>query len=157
MESSGNNRDLDSKIVNQGIAVFGNKGSTDQHSYFQQLRDVVLNFYATFIEVFTDRAGKSMFIKPEVMSGDYLEGFLLGTRRALHKNGREFITITIKSVSPFPVGLLFAFFEHALGIYGSLININAYHQPGLKAGQKSAAVIDLHPSVPNYLYENPAT
>src|SRR6266446_4722571 len=109
MESSGNNRDLNGKIVNQGIAVFGNKGSTEQHSYFQQLREGVLNFCATFIEVFTDRAGKSMFVEPEVMSGDYLEGFLLGTRRALHKNGREFITITIKSVSPFSVLLLIAF------------------------------------------------
>jgi len=28
-----------------------NKGSTDQHAYVQQLRDGVLNFFLTFIEV----------------------------------------------------------------------------------------------------------
>ena len=31
--------DLDGKVVHQGITVYGNKGSTDQHAYVQQLRD----------------------------------------------------------------------------------------------------------------------
>src|SRR5437660_11829921 len=51
MESLGKEKDLDGKTVNQGIAVYGNKGSTDQHAYVQQLRDGVLNFFVTFIEV----------------------------------------------------------------------------------------------------------
>src|SRR5438045_5228517 len=32
MESLGKEKDLDGKTVNQGIAVYGNKGSTDQHA-----------------------------------------------------------------------------------------------------------------------------
>src|SRR6202162_2473656 len=55
MESLGKEKDLDGKIVHQGIAVYGNKGSTDQHAYVQQLRDGVLNFFITFIEVAKDR------------------------------------------------------------------------------------------------------
>jgi glucose-6-phosphate isomerase len=51
MESLGKERDLDGNVVNPGIAVYGNKGSTDQHAYVQQLRDGVNNFFATFIEV----------------------------------------------------------------------------------------------------------
>jgi glucose-6-phosphate isomerase len=51
MESLGKEHDLDGKVVNQGIAVYGNKGSTDQHAYVQQLRDGVNNFFATFIQV----------------------------------------------------------------------------------------------------------
>ncbi|MDV7397476.1 glucose-6-phosphate isomerase, partial [Arthrospira platensis SPKY1] len=39
MESLGKATDLDGKTVNQGIAVYGNKGSTDQHAYVQQLRE----------------------------------------------------------------------------------------------------------------------
>src|SRR5256714_5069225 len=39
MESLGKEKDLDGNIVHQGIAVYGNKGSTDQHAYVQQLRD----------------------------------------------------------------------------------------------------------------------
>src|SRR5258705_11097142 len=49
MESLGKEKDLDGKIVHQGIAVYGNKGSTDQHAYVQQLRYGVLNFFVTFI------------------------------------------------------------------------------------------------------------
>ena len=44
MESLGKEKDLDGKVVHQGIAVYGNKGSTDQHAYVQQLRDGVPNF-----------------------------------------------------------------------------------------------------------------
>ena len=49
MESLGKEKDLDGNVVHQGIAVYGNKGSTDQHAYVQQLRDGVLNFFVTFI------------------------------------------------------------------------------------------------------------
>src|SRR6266513_2819918 len=55
MESLGKEKDLDGKIVHQGSAVYGNKGSTDQHAYVQQLRDGVLNFFVTFVEVRNDR------------------------------------------------------------------------------------------------------
>jgi glucose-6-phosphate isomerase len=37
MESLGKEFDLDGKM--EGIAMYGNKGSTDQHAYIQQLRD----------------------------------------------------------------------------------------------------------------------
>ncbi|MDB6121446.1 MAG: pgi, partial [Pedosphaera sp.] len=154
MESLGKEKDLDGKVVNQGLAVFGNKGSTDQHSYVQQLREGILNFFAIFIEVLHDRNGKSIEVDPEVTSGDYLEGFLLGTRQALYENGRESITLTLKSVSPYSVGLLIALYERAVGLYAALININAYHQPGVEAGKKAAAaVIDLQRKVLNYLNE----
>jgi len=154
MESLGKEKDLDGKVVNQGIAVFGNKGSTDQHSYVQQLRDGILNFFVTFIEVQNDRSSKSMMVDPDVTAGDYLQGFYLGTRQALHENGRESVTITIKSVSPFSVGLLIALFERTVGLYASLININAYNQPGVEAGKKAAtAVIDLQRKILAYLAE----
>ena len=154
MESLGKERDLDGKVVNQGIAVYGNKGSTDQHAYVQQLRDGVNNFFVTFIEVLRDRGGASLAVEPGVTAGDYLAGFLLGTRTALHDSDRESITITIGEVSPFSVGVLIALFERAVGIYASLININAYHQPGVEAGKKAAtAVIALQAKVLGYLLE----
>src|SRR5690606_39693049 len=56
MESLGKEFDLEGKVVNQGIAVYGNKGSTDQHAYVQQLREGVNNFFVTFIEVLKDRS-----------------------------------------------------------------------------------------------------
>ncbi|MFH7025667.1 MAG: glucose-6-phosphate isomerase [Heteroscytonema crispum UTEX LB 1556] len=141
MESLGKEKDLDGNTVYQGIAVYGNKGSTDQHAYVQQLREGVPNFFATLIEVLEDRKGPSPEIDPGVTSGDYLSGFLLGTRQALYENHRDSITVTIPQVNARTVGALIALYERAVGFYASLVNINAYHQPGVEAGKKAAAVI----------------
>ena len=139
MESLGKEKDLDGKVVHQGIAVYGNKGSTDQHAYVQQLREGVPNFYATFLEVRRDRpAGAAYEVEPDVTSGDYLQGFLRGTRTALYENGRDSLTISIPEVNPYTLGALIALYERAVGYYGSLVNINAYHQPGVEAGKKAA-------------------
>ncbi|MEA5536634.1 glucose-6-phosphate isomerase [Crocosphaera sp. XPORK-15E] len=141
MESLGKEKDLDGKIVHQGLAVYGNKGSTDQHAYVQQLREGIPNFFATFIEVLEDRPGKSLEVEPDATSGDFLSGFLLGTRQALYDNQRDSITITIPQVNPRTVGALIALYERAVGLYAFLVNINAYHQPGVEAGKKAAASI----------------
>ena len=155
MESLGKALDLNGKQVNQGISVFGNKGSTDQHSYIQQLRDGLSNFFVTFIEVLRDRDGKSMEVEPGVTTGDYLAGFYQGTRRALYENGRESVTITIKEITPAAVGALIALFERVVGLYAVLINVNAYHQPGVEAGKKAAgSVIELQGKVLAYLNQS---
>jgi glucose-6-phosphate isomerase len=136
MESLGKEFDLVGTHVNQGLTVFGNKGSTDQHAYIQQLRDGLDNFFAVFIRVLTDSGTTK--VDEGITSGDYLDGFYLGTRGALFEKGRQSITITLKEVSPFSVGLLIALFERAVGFYASLVNVNAYHQPGVEAGKKAA-------------------
>ncbi len=138
MESLGKELDLKGNVVNQGIAVYGNKGSTDQHAYVQQLREGVNNFFITFIEVLKDRNAASMEVEPGVTSGDYLQGFLLGTRDALSEKDRWSVTITIPEVSPKTVGMLIALYERVVGLYASLVGINAYHQPGVEAGKKAA-------------------
>ncbi len=153
MESLGKERDLDGKVVHQGIAVYGNKGSTDQHAYVQQLRDGVPNFYATFIEVRRDRPDGNVFdVEPGVTAGDYLQGFMRGTRTALYENGRDSLTISIPTVSPYALGALIALYERAVGFYGQLVNINAYHQPGVEAGKKAATrLLELQNKVTTHL------
>jgi glucose-6-phosphate isomerase len=141
MESLGKERNFANQVVNQGLSVFGNKGATDQHSYIQQLREGINNFFAVFVEVLKDRDGDSIFVEPGVTSGDYLSGFMLGTSKALHENGRNSITITIDEVSPRSIGVLIALFERVVGIYAQLIEVNAYHQPGVEAGKKAAGNI----------------
>ncbi|MGQ4649284.1 glucose-6-phosphate isomerase [Lyngbya aestuarii] len=154
MESLGKEKDLDGNIVHQGIAVYGNKGSTDQHAYVQQLREGVPNFFATLIEVLQDRQGTSPQLEPGVTSGDYLSGFLQGTRQALYENQRDSITVTIPEVNPRTVGALIALYDRAVGLYGFLVNVNAYHQPGVEAGKKAAAaILDLQKRVMQVLNE----
>ena len=141
MESLGKEKNLAGKVVNQGITVLGNKGSTDQHSYIQQLRDGLSDFFLTFIEVQKDQDGKALFVEDDFTSGDYLSGFLYGTRQAMAENGRPTLTITIREVSPASVGVLIALYERAVGFYASLVGINAYHQPGVESGKKAATRI----------------
>jgi glucose-6-phosphate isomerase len=156
MESLGKEKDLNNKVVNQGIAVYGNKGTTDQHAYVQQLRDGVNNFFATFIEVLQDSESPSLEVEPGITSGDYLSAFLQGTRSALYENARESITITIDRLDARSVGALIALYERAVGFYATLVNINAYHQPGVEAGKKMAeTVIKLHSEALAYLRRSP--
>ncbi len=141
MESLGKELNLKGEKVEQGISVYGNKGSTDQHAYVQQLRDGINNFFVTFIEVLSDRKGDSPEVSAGETSGDYLQAFLLGTREALSAKGRESITITVKDCSPASIGMLIALYDRTVGFYASLVGINAYHQPGVEAGKKAASNI----------------
>lgn len=158
MESLGKELDRDFKKVNQGLTVFGNKGATDQHSYIQQLRDGLDNFFAVFIEVLYDRDGTSIPVETNTTSGDYLHAFYMGTRSALYDGGRKSITITVGRVSETTVGALIALFERAVGFYATLVNINAYHQPGVQAGKLAAdQIIDLKLHIIKYLQESNVT
>lgn len=157
MESLGKERDLDGNVVHQGIAVYGNKGSTDQHAYVQQLRDGLANFFVTFIEVLEDGCEEVAEVEPGFTAGDYLFGFLEGTRQALFDNGRPSLTLTIPRVDAPSVGALIALFERSVGLYASLINVNAYHQPGVEAGkQAAAAFLDLQRQVMALLAQQPS-
>lgn len=158
MESLGKRLDRDGLVVNQGLTVYGNKGSTDQHAYVQQLRDGVPNFFVSFIEVRKARAGTSIEVEPGATSGDFLQGFFRGTRKALYESGRNSLTISIPEVTPFQLGLLIALFERTVSFYASLVNINAYHQPGVQAGKKAAGeFLEVLTNVRAALAAEPAT
>jgi len=141
MQSIGKERGRTGQIVHQGLAVYGNKGSTDQHAFVQQLRDGVNDFFVTFIEVLRDRQEKSMMVEDSVSAGDYLHGFLYSTREALYKNGRQSITMILNELDARSVGVLIALFERAVGLYAELIDVNAYDQPGIEACKKAAGPV----------------
>jgi glucose-6-phosphate isomerase len=157
MESLGKRLDREGRRVDQGLTVYGNKGSTDQHAYVQQLRDGTNDFFAVFVRVLDDGSDR-VEVEPGVTAGDYLHGFLLGTRAALFDNERGSLTITVPRVDARTVGALVALFERAVGFYASLVGINAYHQPGVEAGKKAAAaVLALQARVASDLGPNPRT
>ena len=150
MESLGKEKDLDGNIVNQGISVYGNKGSTDQHAYVQQLRDGLNNFFVVFIRTLQGinqgidnkiEKQQAIEVEPEITSEDYLHAFYLGTRKALADSKRESLTITTFDISEYSIGQLIAVFERAVGFYAIFINVNAYNQPGVEAGKKAAGEI----------------
>ena len=156
MESLGKEKNLKGEIVHQGIAVYGNKGSTDQHAYVQQLRDGVNNFFAVFIEVLHARDDAKLEVEPGVTSGDYLSGFLYGTRKALYENDRDSLTITVNKADARTIGALIALFERTVGLYGFLVGVNAYNQPGVEAGKKAAqSIIEMQNHVIAALQDGP--
>ena len=77
-----------------------------------------------------------------------MSGFLQGTRLALSENDRQSLTITLRKFNSYSLGSLIALFERAVGLYAELININAYHQPGVEAGKKAASnILDLQSKI----------
>lgn len=156
MESLGKELDLEGNVVEQGLAVYGNKGSTDQHAYVQQLREGLNNFFATFIQIREEKRGKMLMeVEPGITSGDYLAGFMLGTRQALYEKGRESILISLKRLDARALGMMIALYERAVGFYATMVNINAYHQPGVEAGKKAAGgILDLQKKLVETLKAN---
>jgi glucose-6-phosphate isomerase len=141
MESLGKEKDRKGNVVNQGISVYGNKGSTDQHAYVQQLREGRNDFFAVFVRTLLDRRTPSIVVGEGATSGDYLFGFHEGTRRALYENDRQSVTLTVPELDARALGGIIALFERAVGLYASLIDVNAYHQPGVEAGKKAATAV----------------
>jgi glucose-6-phosphate isomerase len=151
MESLGKRLDRSGRTVNQGLTVYGNKGSTDQHAYVQQLRDGMDNFFVNFIEVLRS-CEKS---REGQRAARYLEGFFLGTRAALCEEGRPNLTITLREISPRSLGMLIALYERAVGFYGEFIDVNAYDQPGVEAGKRAAdRLLKLCEEIENQLAEH---
>jgi glucose-6-phosphate isomerase len=139
MESLGKEKDLQGRIVHQGLSVYGNKGSTDQHAYVQQLRDGLDNCFVCFLRVLENGPNANIAVEKDgTTSGDYLDGFLLGTRRALSEKGRPNLTLCIPKMSAFALGALVGLFERTVGFYASMIGINPYDQPGVEAGKQAA-------------------
>jgi glucose-6-phosphate isomerase len=124
MESVGKRLDRAGRVVEQGLTVYGHKGVSDQHSYLQQLRDGRADFFATLIGVHRDEG------VPNALS-DHLFGNLLGTLTALDERGRPVVLITLPDGRERSLGALVALFERAVGLYAELIDVNAYHQPGV--------------------------
>jgi glucose-6-phosphate isomerase len=146
MESVGKKLDRSGARVDQGLTTYGGKGCTDQHAYMQQLRDGPDNVFLTFLQVAEDRRGPSIEIQPDVTLGDWLFGNLEGSRNALYERGRQSITITLPHLSASSLGAVIALYERAVGLYAELVDLNAYHQPGVDK-DAGVPVVDLQRAV----------
>jgi glucose-6-phosphate isomerase len=148
MESLGKAKDLDGKEVHSGIVVYGNKGSFDQHVLLQYLCDGPVGPFVVFLHVLRDVCGAAWGsggawdveekVEPETTSGDCLLAQMLGTRHALKRKGRPSMTIGLQRLDPPSLGQLVALHERAVGLYASLIRVNAYNQPSLELGKEES-------------------
>lgn len=150
MESLGKRLDRRQMPVCQGLTVYGHKGCTDQHSYLQQVRDGRPDSFVTFVRVHRPRHVQPAEPGAAPALADHLFGNLEGTRDALLEASRDSVTVSLGEVSPRSLGALIALFERAVGLYAELIDVNAYHQPGVDKFA-AADVIALQGAVLGYL------
>jgi glucose-6-phosphate isomerase len=121
----------------EGITVYGNKGSSDQHSYIQQLMEGPDNFTVNFINV-RKYPQISQPLPNGNHTGDYLFAFQLGTSNALAEEGRKSITISLPELNEFYLGFLIGLYERITGFYASFAGINAYNQPAVEKGKAAS-------------------
>lgn len=147
MESIGKRVDRAGSVVHQGLTVYGNKGSSDQHSYVQQLRDGTADFFVTFVAVERDDGAVRDEVTPGCTLGDVLFGSWEATRNALYERGRDSITIVLGELTGPTLGALIALFERAVGLYAELVDVNAYNQPGVDKHAAGAVTSLQHAAV----------
>ncbi|MCL1804895.1 MAG: glucose-6-phosphate isomerase [Clostridiales bacterium] len=143
MESLGKTLETDNGPRHSGLSIFGNKGTTDQHSYVQQLLAGHNDFFAIFIKVLQEK-GQAVDTEVEeggVTMGDYLLAFCHGTMNAMKARGRESMAITMERLDPFSLGGLIALFERIVGYIAAYVGINPYDQPQVEEGKRSAKAI----------------
>ena len=135
MESLGKRTNRQGLTVAQGLTVYGNKGTSDQHALMQQLLNGRDDAIVLLIQVLDDQSG----LQPtEVSLTDTVQHFLLGSRRALIERERPVMVWTIPTIDEASVGATIALFERAVSLYASLIDINAFDQPGVEHGKSAA-------------------
>jgi glucose-6-phosphate isomerase len=128
----------------QGLVVFGNKGSTDQHALMQQLYEGPADALVLLLDL-RSPAGPDPELEPGVRVSDHLAALHGGTRAALLGCGRPLITLTLERLEAAALGALVALFERAVGLYASMLDLNAYDQPSVELGKRAAErILALH-------------
>jgi glucose-6-phosphate isomerase len=158
MESIGKKTDLAGKTVEQGLTVYGYKGSTDQHATMQQLRDGRKDTLILFVQALCDGLSSTRVPASAKTASTYLQGFLLGTRRALKQTDRPNLLLTIPVIDAYNIGALIALSERVVSLYVELIQVNGYDQPGVEAGKTAAKeILSLRSEIHKRLDKGPAT
>jgi glucose-6-phosphate isomerase len=158
MESIGKRYNRDQELIEQGLTVYGYKGSTDQHAYVQQLRDGRDDALVLFVQALNDGLGLDEITETVETARNYLQGFLLGTRQALQERNRPSLLLTIPRIDAYNLGALVALFERVISFYADLIEVNGYDQPGVEAGKSAAqAILKLRSALHEQLQQGAAS
>ena len=144
-ESLGKESDREGEKINVGPTPIKALGATDQHSqaqlYMEGPYDKVVNFIEveefhtdlTIPKAYQDIEGVS-YLKDKSLA-DLLNTEKKATELALTRRQRLNNTVIVPKVNEFTMGQLFYLFELETALFGELLNINAYNQPGVELGK----------------------
>lgn len=120
------------------------RGSTDQHSLVQLLRDGPKNHWTIFISETATNGNTIRLPQIEHEKFAYLRGkpvseifsaLQQGTIQAFEKSGIPFGTLHIRSKNVYDLGRFILLAELQIGILGELFQVNPYDQPAVEDGK----------------------
>lgn len=143
-ESLGKKEDLKGNKVFVGPTPVKAKGVTDQHSQIQLYTEGPQDKVITFISV--DKMKQLKIPKLENFFGGFdlaklFKAEELGTKLSLIKAARPAMTVHIPEISAYYVGALLYMLEVSTAIYGEMLNIDTFNQPGVEYGKRIAGEI----------------
>jgi len=136
MESLGKEYSENGAYNPEGLTVFGGVGTGEQHAFMQQVQKGINDCFVRFVHF-----NKRTFDYEDSQAGSMgrqLLAFVKGTENALLNNRRPFLTSTFEKCDMFNLGMMIALEERIVTILGAFRSINAYDQPGVQDGKKSA-------------------
>jgi glucose-6-phosphate isomerase len=148
MESNGKQIDKKGKLVdfNTGPIIWGEPGTNAQHSFFQMLHQGTTPVPIEFIS-FKETQYHSDFEVQGTLSHEKLLSNMFAQSLALangHRNSnpnknfpgnRPSRILLGKTLDPFSLGALLAYYEHKVAYQGFIWNINSFDQEGVQLGK----------------------
>lgn len=147
MESNGKSVDLDGNPVSYATApvVFGEAGSTGQHSFHQLLHQGT-DRVASDVLIVRERMGRSPPQHQALLSNAFAQADALWSGNIdtappphrVHQGGRPVSMIELSRLDAFHLGALLALYEHKVFAQGVIWHINSFDQWGVELGKTIA-------------------
>jgi glucose-6-phosphate isomerase len=143
-ESLGKKKDKSGKLVNVGFTPIVGYGATDQHSQMQLFMEGPKDKCVVMIEVLKFNhdfrlSSKIVSNNLEKLSAfslaDLMKAEFHGTLKALQREERPTLHISITKNDAFHLGALIVFFESLTALMGHELMIDPFDQPGVEAGK----------------------
>ncbi len=145
-ESIGKRYTQDGKEINTGITPLAVRGTSDQHSILQLFLEGPFDKLIIMIAPHNYKSElkvKGEMIKDESVDylknreySDLIKAEFAGTKAALKKNKRPFVSIEISEIREEEIGKLIYLFEYSVILLGELLNINPIDQPAVELGKQ---------------------
>lgn len=143
-ESLGKKKDKAGKVVNEGFTPIVGYGASDQHSQMQLFMEGPKDKCMVLVEVkkFNHDFRLSSSITSNNLEklsayglGDLMKAEFHGTLKAIQREERPTLHISIEKNDAFHLGALILFFESLTALMGHELMIDPFDQPGVEAGK----------------------
>ena len=145
-ESIGKKYDRNGKEIYTGITPLAVRGTSDQHSILQLFLEGPFDKLIIMVapkDYKSELSVKGEFVNEE--SVEYLKGKKYsdlikaefdGTKAALKKNGRPFVSIELSEIREEEIGKLIYMLEYSVIMLGELLGVNPVDQPAVELGKQ---------------------